>query len=207
MARPIGASGAALWGEMTVGVFVLGAARLIGKASRQDGGRIRAPGQCLSGRAGPGQVVVAAAARWAARALSRSTAAVAATRAVPSAIRVICQPAVPPAVTTRTVVAGTGAVGMVPPSPTGIGLAKAAVAATADASRPQVTAVRTAASRASRVPVFRAAGCRWGPGREWCVNMIVSSRGNRPRCSGGRLVPPWSAAGVITTHAAHMRPT
>lgn len=47
----------------------------------------------------------------AARARSSRTAAAAATKAAPTAIKVIWQSAVPPAVTTRTVVAGTGATG------------------------------------------------------------------------------------------------
>ena len=48
------------------------------------------------------QVVIAGAGRRAARARSSRTAAVAATRAAPSAIKVICQPGMPPAVTAPT---------------------------------------------------------------------------------------------------------
>ena len=59
------------------------------------------------------QAVVVA--RWRSASLrSRSTAAAAAARAAPRAIRVICQPARPPVVIARTVVAGTGATGLVP---------------------------------------------------------------------------------------------
>jgi hypothetical protein len=50
--------------------------------------------------------VVAEAARRAASARSSSTAMAAATRAAPSAITVICQPAMPPAVTTEGAAAG-----------------------------------------------------------------------------------------------------
>ena len=53
----------------------------------------------VPGRMAP-HVVAAEAARRAARARSSHTAAVAATRAEPSAIRVICQPGMPPAATT-----------------------------------------------------------------------------------------------------------
>jgi len=67
----------------------------------------------MSGTVGR-HAVVAAAARRVARARSRTTAAVAASRAAPMAIRAICQPAMPPLLTTWTVAAGTGATGLVP---------------------------------------------------------------------------------------------
>ena len=95
---------------------------------------------------GPGRArhVVAEADRRAASARSRNTAAVAATRAAPTAIRVICQPAMPPTIT------GTAAGGGSPP-PGGITLtAQAAGMMAAEASRTQVRAARAAAARRSR---------------------------------------------------------
>jgi len=65
-------------------------------------------------------VMVAEADRRVARARSRTTAAAAATRAAPTAIKVICQPAMPPA-NTGTVAGGTSG----PPGVMGI-LAEAA---------------------------------------------------------------------------------
>jgi hypothetical protein len=47
----------------------------------------------------------------------------------------------PPALITRKGSGGICVMGRVPPSPTGIELAKAAVAAAADSSRPEMTAV------------------------------------------------------------------
>jgi hypothetical protein len=82
----------------------------------------RSPSSDRTQRSGPAAVsdgpggrhaVVAAAARRVARARSRITAAVAASRAAPMAIRAICQPAMPPLLT-WTVAAGTGATGAVP---------------------------------------------------------------------------------------------
>ena len=68
---------------------------------------------------------------------------VAAARAAPAATKVICQPAVPPMVTTRTTVAGTRTTEAGPYCPpdggSGVGVVKAAGAA-AQASRRQVIA-------------------------------------------------------------------
>src|ERR1700722_11048826 len=94
----------------------------------------------------------------AARARYRSTAAVAASRAAPRAITAICQPGMPPAVTTRTVVAGTRAtrVDTYPSPGSGSILAKAAGTMATEASRPLVTAARMAAKRRRRAPAWRA---------------------------------------------------
>jgi hypothetical protein len=98
------------------------------------------------------QAVVAVARRRPASLRSRNTAAAAAARAAPAAIRATCQAAMPPVLITWTV-AGAGAMGRMPPSPYGTGLANAAVAAAAaEASRPEMTAARTAASRPRRAP-------------------------------------------------------
>ena len=86
--------------------------------------------------------MVAGAARRVARARSSTTAAAAATRAAPTAIKVICQPAMPPA-TTGTVAGGTSG----PPGVMGM-LAEAAGMMAAEASRAQVSAARAAASPA-----------------------------------------------------------
>src|ERR1700727_3334051 len=92
------------------------------------------------------------------RARESSTAAVAASRAAPSAIKVICQPGMPPVVTTRTVVAGTRAtrVDTYPAPGSGSILAKAAGTMATEASRPLVTAARMAAKRRRRAPAWRA---------------------------------------------------
>src|SRR6266566_1283351 len=62
-------------------------------------------------RGGAHQAVVLGAARWVAHARSRSTAAAAATSAAASAIRVICQPGMPPV----TMVCTGGGAWTVPP--------------------------------------------------------------------------------------------
>jgi hypothetical protein len=95
---------------------------------------------------------------------SRSTAAAAAASAAPTAIRATCQPAMPPVVITPVVAAGTGARGMVPPSPYGTGFAKAAVAAAAEASRPAMTAARGQMTHGHRGPIHRARGGRQAGG-------------------------------------------
>ena len=108
----------------------------------------------LASVAGPGgarHVMVAEADRRVARARSRTTAAVAATRAAPTAIKVICQPAMPPA-NTGTVAGGTSR----PPGVMGM-LAEAAGMMAAEASRPQVRAARAAVARRSRAAACRAA--------------------------------------------------
>lgn len=74
--------------------------------------------------------------RRVASARSKTTAAVAATRAAPTAIKVICQPAMPPA-NTGTVAGGTSG----PPGGMGM-LAEAAGTMAAEASRAQVRAAR-----------------------------------------------------------------
>ena len=83
---------------------------------------------CGYGRAH--QAVVAVAPRRLASLRSRNTAAVAATRAAATAIRVICQPGMPPVVITGTAGAGTGPYG---PSP-GTGMIEAEAAGTAAAA-------------------------------------------------------------------------
>ena len=110
---------------------------------------------------------------------SANTAAAAAARAAAAAIRAICQPAMPPVLITWTVAGGTGVMGTAPPSPIGIGFAKAAVAAATDASRPEMMTASTAASRPWRAacriavpaPGPGLGGCgvaRWGCGLCWC---------------------------------------
>src|SRR5690348_6911804 len=85
------------------------------------------------------------------RTRSRKTAAVAAARAAATAMRVICQPGMPPAVITRTAGAAAGPYG---PSPgTGMIEAEAAGTAAAQASRTPVTAARAAVIRRSRAAV------------------------------------------------------
>jgi hypothetical protein len=75
---------------------------------------------------------------------------VAATTAAPSAIRVICQPGMPPAVTASAAGAWAG-------PPGGISFtAQAAGMTAAEASRVQVTAAKAAASRRSRAAACRA---------------------------------------------------
>src|SRR6202035_5129669 len=88
-------------------------------------------------------VVIAEADRRAASVRSTNTAAVAATRAAPSAIKVICQPAMPPAG------AGTGAAGTPPPAGATL-IAQAAGAMVVDASRAKVKAASAAARRPRR---------------------------------------------------------
>jgi hypothetical protein len=118
-----------------------------------------------------------------------------------AAIRVICQPAMPPVLITWTVAARAGAMGTASPSPIGIGFATAAVAAAADASRPATAAAKTVASRPRRAPAVQAAS-QWRDRGWWkrCVLMIVvlstvgSGRLSRP-CTG-RLAGPGHAPGT-----------
>ena len=100
--------------------------------------------------------VVEEADRRAASTRSRNTAAMAVTRAAPTAIRMICQPGMPPTVTTGAAGAGTGASGA-PPGGSRTRSCAEAAGTTADASRAQVTAARAAASRRGRAAACRAA--------------------------------------------------
>ena len=81
----------------------------------------------------------------------------------PRAIKVICQPAMPPVLITRGGLAA-GAAG--PYSPAGTGnvdvAAKAAEATAADANRPEMTVPRAMASRLRRVPAFGVASTGQG---------------------------------------------
>jgi len=87
-------------------------------ARRRIGFMTSSFGSCSIGqlrlRAGLAQVAAVTAFRRAARARARSTATMAASRAAPRAMRVICQPGIPPVVTTRTVAARSGTTGAVP---------------------------------------------------------------------------------------------
>ena len=110
---------------------------------------VQVHGRVPCGRA-PHVPGIAEAARRVARARSSRTAAVAATRAAPTAMRAICQPGMPPAVTALAAGAWAGPQG-------GISFtAQAAGMTAADASRVQVTAARAAASRRSRAAACHA---------------------------------------------------
>jgi len=86
---------------------------------------------------------------------SRTTAAVAAARAAATAIRVICQPGMPPAAITGTAPAGAAGTGPYGPSPgTGLIAAEAAGTAAAQAGTPPVTAARAAVIRRSHAPAL-----------------------------------------------------
>jgi hypothetical protein len=114
-------------------------------------------------------VMVAVVLRRPASLRSRNTAAIAAAKAAPSAIKVICQPAMPPVPITWTIGAGTTEV-IPSSSPTGIGCAKAAGTTATDASRPEMAAARKAARRRRRAPALRTTV----PGRrESCLVMIL----------------------------------
>ena len=96
--------------------MVSSAGRPLSRQGRPGVARARDPGQgpgrgwCPSRAGGARQAVVAEADRRVASVRSKITAVVAATRAAPSAIKVICQPAMPPA-TTGTVAGGSPAPG------------------------------------------------------------------------------------------------
>jgi hypothetical protein len=98
--------------------------------------------------------VAVVAARRAVRARSSSTAAVAAARAAAIAMRVICQPGIPPVTIVRTgAVEDMAAPRPYPPSESGIGMiaAEAAGTAAAQSSTPTAMAARTAVTGAPRV--------------------------------------------------------
>ena len=120
-----------------------------------------------------------------ARERSRTTVTAAATRAALIAIRVIRQPAVPPTLTTRTVVAGSGVTRLVPLPPDPGTTAKAAGTATTDASRLQMTAASAAAGRRRREPVLRTGvmpgECGGGPGRDGFA--VTPGRGAQVRAA------------------------
>ena len=116
---------------------------------------------------GARHAVVAEADRRVASVRSRNTAAVAATRAAPRAIKVICQPAMAPEIR------GTVAAGSSPPGEITF-TAQAAGMMAAEASTAQVRAARAAASRRGRgqpavlrcageVPGGESARTRWSP--------------------------------------------
>jgi len=132
------------------------------------------------------------------------------TRAAPTAIRVICQPAMPPAVTTGTAGAGTGASGA-PPGGSRTSSAAEAAGTRADASRAQMTAATAAASRRGRAAACRAKARRSEPVRGMRVNMMASCvlcvlAGQRvtlgavldPAWSAG-LESPWTGDGMVST--------
>src|SRR5689334_6943374 len=94
----------------------------------------------------------------------------AAARAAAAAIRMICQPGIPPAVITWTGADGAAGTGPYGPSP-GIGMTEADAAGTAaaQASTPPATTARAAVIRRSRVVVRG-----WVPRRDRYVNMMGS---------------------------------
>jgi len=104
-------------------------------------------------------MAVAEAALRAARVRSSATAAMAATRAAPTAIKAICQPAMPP-LTVTMLMAGAGTAG----PPGGIGIMTGAAEALAAVSRlAHVIAARATASRPSRAAACRVAVCSGVP--------------------------------------------
>ena len=114
----------------------------------------------------------------------QQTAAVAATRAAPTAIKVICQP--PCRRRGPHGAAGAGWRGSLRAG-SGRGIIvvrQAAGMMSADASRPQVAAARATASRRSRAAAVRAVLRGWVPRRERCAVMIVSCLFGTGRLSG-----------------------
>jgi hypothetical protein len=89
---------------------------------------------------------------------------VAATKAAARAITVICQPGMPPALTSGAVAGLYGPSGVI-----GMIAAEAAGTTTIQASRPPA-----AAAMAAMIRRGRAAICGWVPRRKRCVNMIYS---------------------------------
>jgi hypothetical protein len=128
-----------------------------------------------------------------------------ASRAAPSAIRVISQAAMPPVVTTWTVVAGTGATPVVPPCQPGGGTTAAKAAGTmgADTSRPQVTAVSRPASRHRRAPALRAAAGGWIFCPERCAahRFLLSAPSWPGSPRPATWLPPCPATSAVTTRA------
>ena len=151
----------------------------------------RPPGRCGAWARQKCQAAIIRPARPAIRVRSRYTAAAAASTAAPMAIRVICQPAMPPPVITRTPVPGAGvtpAGRYGPPGPGTTMPAEAAGMTAADASTAPASAARTAAVRPRRPLALRALRRRGlRPGR--CANMIVSLAARY-----GRRFGPWQQA-------------
>jgi heme-degrading monooxygenase HmoA len=141
--------------------------------------------------------LVAEADRRPARVRSSRTAVVALVRAAAIAMRVICQPGMPPAVISWAVPPGVAGPQAVPGHGTGMVAAEAAGTA-AQASTPPVTAARAAMKRRNRV----LGTCRFAPSRSRRDRGTITGNRSPPTGAGG--YPPVPLEATMEEHFVWM---